>query len=270
MKMFQFNTKMLIAACGLLIGANCAFADKLDDVISSGELKCGVMLDYPPNGFRDSSNNPAGYDVEYCQDLATALGVKAEIVETSSPDRIPALISNRVDISVASATITLERAKTIAFTQPYSTYSFVVVAKKDSNINTFEDLKGKKVGGVKGSAEDALFQEFFKKWNDPQGKYLTLTNDSDRNLALAQGKVDAFIVNIQAANALVKLPQFQQFHSCCDAPFPKDTVGMMLTRQDDGLLKFVNLFVYNQQKNGRYAELYKKWYEADAPTLDKY
>ncbi|WP_044870087.1 transporter substrate-binding domain-containing protein [Pseudomonas sp. LFM046] len=267
---FQAKVHALVIACAVSASGSSAFADKLDDIISAGELKCGVMLDYPPNGFRDTNNKPAGYDVEYCQDMAKALGVEPNIVETSSPDRIPALISNRVDISIASATITLERAKTIAFSQPYSSYSFVVMARKDSGINSFEDLKGKKVGSVKGAAEDILFQEYFKQWNDPQGKYLTLTNDSDRNLALAQGKIEAFIVNIQAANELQKLPQYADFHTCCDAPFPKDTVGIMVGRQDESLLRWINLFVHNQEQSGRYAELYKKWYSATAPQLSKY
>lgn len=257
------------ALVSLLAAAAPAMADKLDDVISAGELKCGVMLDYPPNGFRDSANNPTGYDVEYCQDLAKALGVKPVIVETPSPQRIPALLSNQVDISIASATITLERAKTVAFTSPYSSYSFVVVSRKDSNIKTFADLKGKRVAGVRGAAEDSLFQNYFKQWNDANGQYLTVSNDSDRNLALAQGKVDAFIVNVQAASELIKLPQYQAFHTCCDAPFPKDTVGMMVTRDSTDFLRFTNLFLHEQQVSGRYAELYKKWYQADAPALDK-
>ncbi|VVN90167.1 transporter substrate-binding domain-containing protein [Pseudomonas fluorescens] len=265
----QQKLGITLALAATMIAAQPAIADKLDDVISSGELKCGVMLDYPPNGFRDAANNPAGYDVEYCHDLAKALGVKPMIVETSSPQRIPALLSSQVDISIASATITLERAKTVAFTSPYSSYSFVVVARKDSSIKTFEDLKGKRVAGVRGAAEDALFQNVFNKWNVPEGKYLTVSNDSDRNLALAQGKVDAFIVNVQAAVELEKLPQFAAFHTCCDAPFPKDTVGMMVTRENTDFLRFTNLFLRQQQVTGRYAELYKKWYQADAPVLDR-
>ena len=70
------------ALVSLMAAAAPAMADKLDDVISAGELKCGVMLDYPPNGFRDSSNNPTGYDVEYCQDLAKLKGLQV----TGAPD----------------------------------------------------------------------------------------------------------------------------------------------------------------------------------------
>ena len=95
--------------------AGAARADKLDDIIASGTLRCAVVLDFPPMGSRDASNEPIGFDVDYCNDLAAALGVKAEIVETPFPERIPALMSGRVDVGVASTSDTLERAKTVGF-----------------------------------------------------------------------------------------------------------------------------------------------------------
>jgi hydroxyproline transporter system substrate-binding protein len=102
------------------IGAASARADMLDNIINAGTLRCAIMLDFAPMGFRDAQQKPAGFDVDYCDDLAKALGVKAEYVETPLPDRIPALMSGRADVAVASASDTLERAKTIGFTIPYS------------------------------------------------------------------------------------------------------------------------------------------------------
>ena len=81
-----------VAAFGLMAAiamASPAKADKLDDIIASGTLRCAVVLDFPPMGSRDANNNPIGFDVDYCNDLAKALGVKAEIVETPFPERIP-------------------------------------------------------------------------------------------------------------------------------------------------------------------------------------
>jgi ABC-type amino acid transport substrate-binding protein len=34
---------------------------------------------FPPIGFRDENNEPAGFDVDYCNDLAAALDVEHEI-----------------------------------------------------------------------------------------------------------------------------------------------------------------------------------------------
>ena len=72
--------KTTLFAFGLLAAtaiASAANADKLDDIITSGTLHCAVVLDFPPMGPRDADNNPIGFDVDYCNDLAKALGVTA-------------------------------------------------------------------------------------------------------------------------------------------------------------------------------------------------
>ena len=66
-------TALLLAAAGF--AGTAAQADKLDDIISSGKLRCAVVLDFPPMGMRDENNEPIGFDVDYCNDLAAALGV---------------------------------------------------------------------------------------------------------------------------------------------------------------------------------------------------
>jgi len=63
-------------------------ADMLDNIINAGTLRCAIMLDFAPMGFRDTQENPVGFDVDYCNDIAKALGVKAEYIETPLPDRI--------------------------------------------------------------------------------------------------------------------------------------------------------------------------------------
>ena len=119
----------LVAATALTSPAH---ADKLDDIIASGTLRCAVVLDFPPMGSRDENNEPIGFDVDYCNDLAKALGVTAEIVETPFPERIPALMSGRVDVGVASTSDTLERAKTVGMTVPYFAFEMAVTANEKS------------------------------------------------------------------------------------------------------------------------------------------
>ena len=72
MKMFSKTLVSLTTAAVLLTGATSAYADKLDDVIDAGVLRCGVVLDFPPIGYRDANNEPAGFDVEYCKDLSSS------------------------------------------------------------------------------------------------------------------------------------------------------------------------------------------------------
>ena len=151
--------KMFLAATALLATTGLAQADKLDDIIASGTLRCAVVLDFPPMGFRDESNNPQGFDVDYCNDLAAALGVTAEIVETPVPERIPALMSGRVDVGVASTSDTLERAKTVGFSIPYFAFEMAVTANDKSGITSYEGMKGKVVGATAGTYEAIALEE---------------------------------------------------------------------------------------------------------------
>ncbi|NIQ98091.1 MAG: transporter substrate-binding domain-containing protein, partial [Desulfuromonadales bacterium] len=63
----------------MLMASSPALADTLDEVVDRGTLRCGVVLDFPPIGYRDANNEPAGFDVDYCADLAAALEVEYEI-----------------------------------------------------------------------------------------------------------------------------------------------------------------------------------------------
>ena len=65
MKLYYKSLTICMTAVTLLLSAGTASADKLDDVIDEGVLRCGVVLDFPPIGYRDANNQPAGFDVDY-------------------------------------------------------------------------------------------------------------------------------------------------------------------------------------------------------------
>ena len=67
----MFKKIITLGSLAIAFGAPVA-ADRLDDVINAGVLRCGVVLDFPPIGYRDANNEPAGFDVDYCADLAAA------------------------------------------------------------------------------------------------------------------------------------------------------------------------------------------------------
>ncbi len=244
-----------------------AEADKLDDVIESGKLRCAVVLDFPPIGFRDENNEPVGFDVDYCKDLAKVLDVEPVIVEVTWPERIPALISGRADVAIAGASDTLERAKTVGFTIPYIVYLHQVMARAEANIQTFEDLKGKKVGSVIGTTPEIYFLEYFKEWDDPDGKYISYQAENETYIALAQGKVDAVITTNTAVSNVVRSGKYEGIVVGPVTPFPRDVTSLMANRQEHGWIRFLNLFLNRQARDGRYEELYEKWVGGEAPSL---
>ncbi len=259
---------MVLVLAGLLV-VPAAMADKLDDIIASGKVRCGVMLDVPPVGMRDANNNPVGYDVEFCQDLAKALGVEAVIVETPAPDRIPAILSGRVDVGVASATNTLERAKSVAFSIPYQIWEVGVAVKADDDsIKKWDDLVGKKIGTVRGTYAEVEFLKNFKDWESKGTSYVSYGSNAEQFLALQQGKVDAILESIAIFGEYIKGPGKGKIKIACNAPqIPADWTGLMVKRNEQGLLNWINLFVWHQWKNGRTNELYQKWFGYPAPSM---
>ena len=253
-------------ALGAILAATPAAADQLDDIIASGELRCGIMLDVPPVGMRDADNEPVGFDVEFCRDMASALGVEAVIVETPAPDRIPALLSGRVDVGVASATNSLERAKSVAFSIPYQIWDVgVAVAEGNTDITRYEDLEGKSVGTVRGTTGEKSVLADLKAWGV---QHIAYNSNAEQFLALSQGKVDAIVEATAIFGEYIKGPGKGKVKICCIVESaPADWTGLMVQRKEQGLLNWVNLFVWHQWKEGRTDELYRRWFGYPAPRM---
>ncbi len=263
-------TSAILSVAVTLAAPQIAFADKLDDIVSSGILRCAVVLDFPPLGSRDANNEPVGFDVDYCRDLAKALGVQPEFVETPFPDRIPALISNRADVGVASTSDTLERAKTIGFSIPYFVFQPVILTHDNANINKPEDIKGRTVGGPAGSYETIGLENAVKELNDPQGKFRAFQSQADTLLALSQGQIDATWATNTVASDIVKSGKYPGLKIVGNAPILPDYTALITLREEQGFINYLNLFVNQQVRTGRYKELYEKWIGkevGDVPSL---
>lgn len=259
--------KTSILAAGLLaasVASAPAMADKLDDIIAAGVLRCAVVLDFPPMGSRDADNNPIGFDVDYCNDLAAALGVSAEIVETTFPERIPALMSGAVDVAVASTSDTLERAKTVGFSIPYYAFENAVVANDKSGITGWEGMKGKVVGATAGTYEAIWLEGKVKEWGE--GEFRPYQNQADVFLALSQGQLDATVSTVEVAEANVKSGNFPGIAIADKAPMVPDYVALITLREEFGLINYMDLFINQQVRTGRYAELYRKWVGEGEPA----
>jgi len=255
-----------IGLCTLLLAAaQPAWADKLDDIISSGKLRCAVTLDFPPMGSRDAKNQPIGFDVDYCNDLAASLGVKPEVVDTPFPDRIPALMSGRADVVIASTSDTLERAKVVGFSIPYMVGRMVVLTRDDTGIINYEDLKGRKLGNTASTFEEVALKADIQKWGG--GSYKSYQSQNDTVLAVAQGHIEATVLTDFLAHRMVKSGNYPKLKIGGPAPYTPDYFGIAVKRDEYGLLNYLNLFIHLQVRNGRYKEIYRKWFDADPTDL---
>ena len=100
-----------------------------------------------------------GVDVATAQLIADKLGVKAEFVPVSTPNRIPYLQAKKIDLIVSALGKNPEREKVIDFTVAYAPFFQAVFGPKALNIKSFDDLAGKSIAVTRGTIQDDVLQK---------------------------------------------------------------------------------------------------------------
>lgn len=245
---------------------NSVSADKLDDVITEGTLNCGVVLDFPPMGYFDKNNKAVGFDVDYCNDLAKAIGVKVNVMNLTWGDRIPSLISGKTDVVVGSTSDTLERAKSVGFSYPYFVFKFQVISKKSKSINSFDDLKDVKVGAALGTTYETEYLAYAKKKGWDTDNYTAFKSENDAYLGLYQGKVDAVISTNTNIATKLQSKEFKDYVAGPYVPNYDDVVGFIAKRSETAWIQYLNLFLVHQIRDGGMNKAYNKHFGSNAPA----
>jgi polar amino acid transport system substrate-binding protein len=151
----------------------------------------GVKCDFPPFGFIDVQGKNGGYDVDVARRFATlAFGRpnRITLVCVTTPSRIPALQSSRVDIIISTLTWTSARADVIDFSVPYYSATGRLLVKNDSSVHSIQDLKGKTVVTTRGALYATWMRNCFKNTN-----LLEVDGTASAVLAVKDGRADAFM-----------------------------------------------------------------------------
>lgn len=233
----------------------------IDRIIERGSVNVGVILDSPPYGLLDANQQPDGFDVEVAKLLGQYLGVEVNIVSLVGANRIPFLLTNKIDLVIAGMGITPERAKQISFSIPYSSIDNVVYAPKDTVIASAEDLVGLRIAVVRGSAQDTIITR------DLDGRAEIMRFDENPSViqAMLTGQVDA-----AALTAILGDPAFARSPEAgIERKYTllQQSNGIGLRKENTELLQWVNTFVYYIKSNGELDKIYKKWWERPLPDL---
>ena len=255
--------KFLIIGAVMMIAAPAA-ADTLDDVVDRGTLRCGVVLDFPPIGYRDANNEPAGFDVDYCKDLAAALEVDYEILPLTWAERLPVIVTGRADVVFGATSDSLARARTVGFSIPYAIYYAQGVVGKDSGIETFDDIRGKRVAAAVGTVPEQEWLKIAAEWGE-EDLYQGYQSENEVFLAVAQGKADIGITTNTAVKPITE--QYDSIIAGPRMPWTTDYTSVVGKRTDVSWLNYLNLFITHQVRSGRYQELWGSYVGGEVPEL---
>ncbi|MFM0036374.1 transporter substrate-binding domain-containing protein [Paraburkholderia strydomiana] len=236
--------------------AAAAPASTLQAVLQRGTLRVGDCLTFAPFGFYDKDGNPDGYDVDLAKELAKQMGVKLEVVNTTSANRIPNLQTAKVDVVFCNFTRNLERAKVVEFTSPYVVASEAMLVKKSSGIQSAKDMSGRTIATVKGSTNG----DEVRSMGIPV-KIQEYDSSQAAILAVKQGQADAMIEDNNFLAYQAKLdPELAVTN---EALVPLEYNAFGVRAGDQAWLNYLNLFLFNINASKLNAQLYKKWFGVD-------
>ena len=259
----SFTTALVASALGLMASgmASGVSAQTLEELKKKGELTVGMLVDFPPYGTTNAQNQPDGYDADVARLLGKDLGLKVNLVPVTGPNRIPFLLTNKVDLLVASLAITPERAKQVQFSQPYAAATIVLFGATKSAIKSAADLKGLRVGVARASTQDVAVTK-----SAPEGTEIRrFDDDASAMQALLSGQVDAIGCSVTVAAQINKRAPAGSFEVKFN--LLQQAMGIALRPNQAELLKAVNDFVARNTTNGELNKLYRKWLESDLPKL---
>ncbi|MFL0196545.1 ABC transporter substrate-binding protein [Clostridium sp. WILCCON 0269] len=251
-----FST-MLLTACGGSAKKDTS-SNLLEKIKKSGKIVIGTEEGYPPMEFRDSNGKLVGFDVDFSNEVAKRLGVKAEFLVMDFNGLILALDSNKFDAAIASISITDERKKTTDFSTPYVTGGQVITVKNETqNITGVKDLKGKVIACELGTTGENVANGIagvkeLKKYDKITEAFQDMTI----------GRVDATIIDQQVGGYYIqkKKGQFKML----EGALSKEPMGIAYRKGDTSLKEELDKIITDMKKDGTLSKLSIKWFGFDS------
>ncbi|GAB4071923.1 transporter substrate-binding domain-containing protein [Ancylobacter sonchi] len=235
-----------------------AQADTLDEIKKRGKLLVAIDLGSPPFGLTDAQMQPTGSDVESAKLLAADLGVPLEIVQVTSPNRVPFLLTGKADIVMASFSVNEERKKVIDFSDAYGVIEIAIAAPKGTAIKTIDDLKGLRIGTTRGSTNDKEVTAQIKN-----AEIVRYDDDATLITALVSGQVDIMGSSPQVMKAVNQRRPNDPLETKIILKTNPYAIG--LRKNEDALRARLNEWIAKDLANGKLREVFLKYNGSPLP-----
>jgi polar amino acid transport system substrate-binding protein len=249
--MRRLITAIAILAINLSAAA-IARADDLANILSKGVVRIGVPVDVPPFGSQDANRNPVGLDIDLAQRIGKALGVKVELQQITGANRIPYLLTNKIDIVIAALGMTPERAKQITYTSPYADTYDAVYGSKSAKVSSATELGKLKVAVTKGTTQDIELTGM-----NADANFMRTEDDATAATAYLSGQADLIATNSLVVQELQKQNAGKDF----DRKFvlARGPAHMGVRMGEQNLANWLNVFIYSIVMSGELDELTQKY-----------
>jgi polar amino acid transport system substrate-binding protein len=218
-------------------------------------LNVGAEMNFPPFEMLDAKGQPAGVSIEMATALGQSLHRPVRFQNIPFEGLIPSLKTGKVDLVISSMSVTEDRKKSIDFSDPYLKMGLSILAGKNSDIQSIDDVdkSGHSVAVKKATTGHIYAMQHFKN-----AKLLVLNEDATCATEVAQGKADCFIYD--------QVSIFQHWQKYKDVtrailnPFQTEEWAIGIQKGNDSLRQQVNSFLKEFKGNGGFDKIGEKYF----------
>jgi cyclohexadienyl dehydratase len=232
--------------------------DRLQQILANGVLRVGTTMDTPVFSMRkEASGQLEGFDMDALATLGSALGVKIEYVKMTFGTMLADLAADKFDIAMSGMGRTLERARVATFSKPYLRYGKLLMIRS-ADRERFKSLAeldhpGIRIAYNKGGLNDRFANTMFK-----QATPVGFASNELATADLIAGKVDAQVSDSTAALYMARQdPRLAAMSP--DNVFNPVYVAILLRRDDQTLLNYINIWIDQIEMDGTLAKIRSKW-----------
>ena len=243
-----------------------ASIDTLKRIRETNTILIGVRESSVPFSFIDAQKQPQGYSVDLCARVADAVKVELKLpkldvrfIPVTSANRIPALLEGKIDLECGSTTNTRDRQKQVAFAYTTFVAGIKMLAKKASNVNSVEDLRGKNIVVTKGTTSEKMM----KAMNDERLLKMNIIETPDHGesfKAVDEGKAIAFPMDDVLLYGLISKSKKPDDFAVVGKYLSVEPYAIMMRKDEPGFEKIVNRALIDLFQSGEIRRLYAKWF----------
>lgn len=215
-------------------------------------LIVGTNAEFPPFEYIEQGNI-VGFDVDLMNEISKLTGKKVEFKNMAFDSLLIAMQTGKINCIISGMTATDERRQHVNFSTPYFVSKQAVIVPENSDIQKFEDLKGKKIGVVIGYTGDMVVTDMYKDTSSITRYEAT----GQAIMALTAGKVDAAVLDMEPAKEYVAN---NEGIKVLDTALAEEEYSIALPKDKTALLDEINKALQTLKENGTYDKIYAKYF----------
>ena len=245
----------------LLGGAAPVLAETvLEKIKRTGVLSAGTRVTSIPFAFVNEKNEWIGFSIDLLEAIRARLEkklakrIRLEKKEITPATGIPLVANRTIDVECGSMTYTRGRDETVDFSINFFFTGTQLLVKKGSGIKSVADVAGKRVGAAHASTGEKNLRA-----SQPKADVVIFQDHPAGLLALEQGRIVAYVsdgILLAGLTAKAKNPKDYEVVGF----LAKDPYSCSVPENDSRWRDFVNHTFMELIDNGKYFELYDKWF----------